>query len=160
MIINPRVKFCEAAKSGFNNCCNFSGRARRSEYWYFFLFINLISLFLFSFTMMFLILCVTEDSKEALDGLLVMSYICGVYGLIVMIPFLAIAVRRLHDTGRSGYYFFISFIPLYGMVAIIVYLCLDSKQKDNEFGPSTKYIYSDFVNNPSEELVNKDTVNV
>ena len=155
MDIIPKVKFCEAIKLGWNKGCNFSGRARRSEYWYFFLFINLISLFLMSFVTLFLILCAL-DAKGAVVPLLIMAFICGFYGLIVMVPFLSCVVRRLHDTGRSGYYFFISFIPLYGMVAITVYLCLDSEKKDNEFGPSTKYICSDFANIKSEELLNTE----
>ena len=76
-----------------------------------------------------------------------------------MIPFLSCVVRRFHNTGRSGYYFFITFIPFNGMVALSVYLCLDSEQKDNVFGPSTKYISSDFANIKSQELLNKNPDN-
>ena len=108
--------------------------------------------------MLFLILYKTEISDSSEFFSIVMCFICVIYGLFMIIPFLASAICRLHDTGRSGYYFFISFIPLYGMVAIIVYLCLDSEQKDNEFGPSTKYICSDFANN-QKELLNKVSYN-
>ena len=152
----PKVKFCEAFKKGFKNGCQFSGRSRRSEYWFFFLFINLISLFLLSLTMIIIVfILIEEGDKEALLNLLAaMSFFDCLYGAIVMIPFLASAVRRLHDTGRSGYYFFISFIPLYGMVAIIYYLCLDSEPKENQFGPSTKYICLDFQNSELKESFN------
>ena len=108
----------------FNQYATFSGRARRSEYWYFQLFnflttilIGAIAFFSFKESAVFIIL---------------------LYGLVVMLPSLALVVRRLHDIGKSGWYYFVSFIPIVGSIWILVLLATDSQYGPNEYGLNPK----------------------
>jgi uncharacterized membrane protein YhaH (DUF805 family) len=106
----------------------FGGRARRKEYWYFALF-NLIITFLFG-----IIDGVTGSfSTEAGIGLL-----GGIYMLAVLIPAIAVSVRRLHDTDRSGWWLLIGLIPLIGFIVLLVFMVQDSKPGQNQFGPNPK----------------------
>lgn len=122
------MNLIEATKSCFSNATNFSGRAPRSEYWYFVLFqflcgiaINSVSPFL----------GVLIDSKE---GILLGCFIAaGIQLLVFFLPSLAASVRRLHDTGRSGAWWFISFLPLIGGIWLLVLMCLPSDE-ENKYG--------------------------
>ena len=101
---------------------DFNGRARRTEFWMFVLF-NIIISFVLSF----------------IDGLIGTYYVLsGLYGLFVLIPGLAVSVRRLHDTGRSGWWIFINLVPLIGAIWLIVLWAQDSQPGDNEYGPNPK----------------------
>ena len=112
------------------NYATFSGRARRSEYWYFVLF-----------NMIFAIVAVVLDNvfETAIEGI---GYgpIYGLYVLAVFLPGLAVAVRRLHDVGKSGWMFFIVLIPLIGSIWLLVLFCTDSQQGTNKWGPNPKEI--------------------
>lgn len=99
----------------------FNGRARRTEYWMFFLF-NFIVSFVLGF----------------IDGLLGTGVLGLIYALAVLLPSLAVAVRRLHDTGRSGWWVLIGLIPLIGVIVLIYFFVLDSETGDNAYGPSPK----------------------
>jgi uncharacterized membrane protein YhaH (DUF805 family) len=106
----------------------FDGRARRKEYWYFFLISTVISIFLAlidSFT--------GTISEEAGLGLL-----SGIYALAVLIPGLSVTVRRLHDTDRSGWWILIGLIPVIGGIALLVFMVLDSTPGDNQYGSNPK----------------------
>jgi uncharacterized membrane protein YhaH (DUF805 family) len=106
----------------------FSGRARRKEYWYFALFSTLITIGLI------IIDNVTGTfSEEAGMGLL-----GGIYTLGILIPSIAVIVRRLHDTSRSGWWFWIALIPIIGAIVLFVFLVSDSKPEENQYGPSPK----------------------
>ena len=106
----------------------FSGRARRKEYWYFVLFSSLISIALT------IIDGVTGTfSPEAGIGLL-----GGLYGLAVLIPSIAVGVRRLHDISRSGWWLFIVLIPIIGVIVLIFFFVSDSKPEENQYGISPK----------------------
>lgn len=100
----------------------FSGRARRSEFWYFTLFNVLITIVL-----------AIVDLETTRVGLLT-----ALYGLAVMIPGLAVEVRRLHDTNRSGWWLFIAFVPLVGAVLLLVFFVQDSQTGENRYGPNPK----------------------
>ena len=100
----------------------FSGRARRKEYWMFVLY-NFIISFVISFVAAFV---------EALFFLLYL------YMLAVFIPGIAVAVRRLHDTNRSGWWWLISFIPFIGAIILIIFLAGDSQPGGNRYGPNPK----------------------
>ena len=144
----PQMEFGESIKVCFNKFADFTGRARRSEYWWFYLFAQLVG-----------------------------SVTCGIGSLVCFIPMMAVTVRRLHDTGRSGWWYFLPlivmlvgmciFIPLViagdinkndwmaGTGAIIylvsllvvlaisivllVFCCQDSHRDENKYGPSPKY---------------------
>jgi uncharacterized membrane protein YhaH (DUF805 family) len=107
---------------------DFSGRARRKEYWMFALFSS--------------IFCVVAILLDNVLGLTISKDLpYGVfyylYMLAIFIPCLAVTVRRLHDTGKGGGWIFISAVPLIGGIWFLVLLCTDSEQ-DNRFGQNPK----------------------
>ena len=102
----------------------FSGRARRKEYWMFVLINMLIALAL-----------------GVLDGILGGGGLLGgLYSLAILIPSLAVAVRRLHDTGRSGWWILICLIPLLGAIVLLIFMVIDSDPGANEFGRNPKAV--------------------
>ncbi|WP_308637964.1 DUF805 domain-containing protein [Paenibacillus silvisoli] len=104
-----------------NNYVGFDGRARRKEYWMFVLFNILISFVL-----------------SLLARLLGMSWLSSIYSLAVLLPSIAVSVRRLHDTGRSGWWFLINFIPIIGFIVFLVFMCLEGDPGMNRYGPNPK----------------------
>lgn len=109
---------------------DFSGRARRKEYWMFVLF-NII----------FAIVAMTLDNVLgiAMEGI---GYgpLYGLYVLALLIPILAVGVRRLHDVGKSGWMILIALIPLVGAIWLLVLFCTDSQQGTNKWGENPKEI--------------------
>lgn len=101
----------------------FNGRSQRSEYWYFFLFNILISIVLSIAS------SIIGDDNRIFGSL---------YSLAVFIPSIAVGVRRLHDTGKSGWMILISIIPLIGWIWLIVLFATDSTPGSNEYGPNPK----------------------
>jgi uncharacterized membrane protein YhaH (DUF805 family) len=100
----------------------FSGRSRRKEYWMFFLF-NLIIAFVLGF----------------IEGILGIPGVVGMlYSLAVLIPGIAVSVRRLHDTGRSGWWLLIALIPLIGAVVLLIFMVQEGKNEPNDFGQNPK----------------------
>ena len=106
----------------------FSGRAQRKEYWYFYLFSVLITLAL-------AILDMLIGSFDKVSGVGVLS---GLYSLAVLIPNLAVTVRRLHDTGRSGWWFLIVLVPFIGGIVLLIFLVQDSMPGTNQYGANPK----------------------
>lgn len=116
-----QVTFKEAVLNALqNNYCNFSGRASRSDFWWFELFCWIVS---------FIIGIVFCWSANA------MNIASGIVSLALLLPTLGLAVRRLHDTGRSSWWLFLSFIPLVGIIILIVWWCQDSQMEENQYGP-------------------------
>ena len=112
----------------FKNYAKFTGRARRMEYWSFILF-N----FIFAIVALILDIVLGIASPEIGYG-----PIYGIYALAALIPGIAVLVRRLHDVGRSGWYYFVIFIPLIGAILLLVWLFSDSKPGTNKWGPNPK----------------------
>ena len=112
----------------FKNYATFSGRARRKEYWMFFLISALISIVL---TLLDILLGTYSVEYEA-------GLFSGLYSLLILIPSIAVVVRRLHDTDRSGWWILISLIPLIGVIVLFVFMCLDSQPGTNRFGANPK----------------------
>ena len=106
----------------------FKGRARRKEYWFFFLF-NLIAS---------LVLTVVDFMTGSLDPELGMGLFSGLYSLAILIPSLAVTVRRLHDTDRTGWWLLIGLIPMIGVIVLLVFMLLDSQPGDNRYGANPK----------------------
>ena len=104
----------------------FSGRARRKEFWYFTLF-NVI---------IWLVLMIL--SAAAGRARVIISVLSVLYGLAVIIPGLAVEVRRLHDTGRSGWWILIGLVPFIGAIVLLVFLVQDSQPGANQYGPNPK----------------------
>ena len=106
---------------------DFSGRARRSEYWYFVLINVIIGVILFALMM-----------PRIIEGNVfnVFYIIFIIYDLAIFIPNLAVMVRRLHDIGKSGAWIFISFVPIIGGIWFIVLLASGSDPDPNDYGPN------------------------
>ena len=96
------------------NYATFGGRARRSEYWYFILFNTIISFGL-----------------GFVAGLMQVNWIYNIYTLAVLIPSIAVAVRRMHDVGKSGWF---ALVPIYNLILA----CTNGVQGDNEYGADPK----------------------
>lgn len=108
----------------------FSGRARRREFWLFLLFTLLIGVALVAIDGL-----TGTYNKDAGLGLL-----SGVWALGTFIPYLAVGVRRFHDTGRSGWWWLISLVPLVGSIVLLVFFVKDSEPGSNRYGPNPKGI--------------------
>ena len=106
----------------------FSGRARRQEYWLFFLF-NIIAA---------IIVGVIAGVLVRVTNVTAFAFLGTIYNLAVLIPGFAVFVRRMHDIGKSGWWWLIGFIPLIGIIVLIVFCCLDSQPGDNQYGPNPK----------------------
>jgi uncharacterized membrane protein YhaH (DUF805 family) len=117
------VGFTEAIRNGFQNYVTFSGRARRAEYWWWYLFV-------------FLLLCVAlivdvyafPSSSEILRVYTLAS-------LALALPNISVTVRRLHDIGRSGWWFWLGLIPLIGALILLYWMIKRGDQGSNQFGP-------------------------
>jgi uncharacterized membrane protein YhaH (DUF805 family) len=107
--------------SVIKNYAGFSGRARRQEFWMFVLF-NVIAAAILAIV----------------DAVVGTSLLIILYWLAVLLPTLAVTVRRLHDTGRSGFWIFLGFIPLVGGIILIVFYALEGQPSDNQYGPNPK----------------------
>ncbi|MDE5814883.1 MAG: DUF805 domain-containing protein [Alistipes sp.] len=90
---------------------DFNGRAKRTEFWMFILFNTIASIIV-----------------SAIGYLLGISVLSSIYSLAVLVPSLAVGVRRLHDTGRSGWWWLIAFVPVIGIIWLVVLWCLESKK--------------------------------
>jgi len=112
------MNFGQAIASGFSNYVNFSDRACRSEYWHWVLFIVL-----------------AEIATTIVDTALGKQVTTSLVGLGTFLPSLAIAVRRLHDLDRSGWWIFLSLIPLVGWIILIIWYCTEGTSGSNRFGP-------------------------
>ena len=113
------MSFFEAVGTCFHKYADFSGRARRKEYWYFTLFNVIVSC----------VLAILLGENSAL---------ASAYALVTLIPGLAVFWRRMHDIGKSGAWWFISFVPLVGTILLLVWECRDSQPGDNAYGPNPK----------------------
>jgi uncharacterized membrane protein YhaH (DUF805 family) len=106
---------------------DFSGRARRKEYWMFYLINTLISIVI-----------------AGIDTVFDLGYQSGVtvlyclYSLAIVVPSIAVTVRRLHDTGRSGWWWLIALVPIIGTIIFLVYMASNSQPGDNRYGPNPK----------------------
>ena len=106
----------------------FSGRARRKEYWFFTLFV----------TISFILLAIVDGITGTLDPMSGVGLTTVIFALGSILPSIAVSVRRLHDTDRSGWWFLISLIPLIGGIVLLVFCCLDSSPGQNRFGANPK----------------------
>ena len=110
------VGFLEAVKLAFQHYADFKGRARRSEYWWFTLFNIIVGS---------VIGAIAPESA-------------WIWSLVILVPTLALLVRRLHDAGKSGWFYLWMFLPLAGHIIVLIQLLKDSGP-DNQWGPNPKY---------------------
>ena len=160
MQTTPMLSFPKAIKKAFRDYAVFSGRSRRSEFWWFALFNTVVTVGL-QFTFF---------TISVITGLVWVKFLVYLYSLATLIPSLAVAVRRLHDTGRSGGWIvglFLSTLPMIPIlplavwngriwaivilslcalislalsITILVFCASDSSTYSNKYGPSPKYI--------------------
>ena len=110
------VSFLEAVKLAFQHYADFKGRARRSEYWWFTLFNIIVS---------------------SLIGAIAPE-LAWIWTVVVLVPGIALVVRRLHDAGKSGWFYLWGLIPLVGTILLLIQMLKDSAP-DNQWGPNPKY---------------------
>ncbi|SUD90071.1 DUF805 domain-containing protein [Psychrobacter phenylpyruvicus] len=105
-------------KKAIKNTFNYKGRARRKEFWYFTLIASIIIFIAF-------VLDEILDTPEMLTGL---------SGFILFFPSLAVTIRRLHDIGKSGWWYLITAIPFIGSLVLLYWNCLDTSPEGNQWG--------------------------
>jgi uncharacterized membrane protein YhaH (DUF805 family) len=113
----------------------FSGRSRRREYWYFTLFYLLIDV-------VFMLVDMALGTYSFKDGV---GLLTTIFSLAMLLPSLGVSVRRLHDTGHSGWWILIAFIPLLGALILLVFFVRDSDPATNQYGENPKNPFSDAV---------------
>ncbi|HZB84538.1 MAG TPA: DUF805 domain-containing protein [Rubrobacteraceae bacterium] len=106
----------------------FGGRSRRREYWYFVLFTAIING----------VLSIIDGVIGTLSSSANIGLLSGIYSLAVLVPSIAVSIRRLHDTDRSGWWVLIALIPIIGAIVLIVFLIQDSTPGSNRYGPNPK----------------------
>ena len=111
------MNIIEATKLFFTRYVDFNGRSRRSEYWWAYLAVVIISAVLTA----------------------VLGELAYIWSLATLVPQIAITIRRLHDIGKSGWFYLIGLIPLAGPIILLVWMCQDSTE-DNQWGPNPKNI--------------------
>lgn len=117
-----------------NNYANFSGRARRKEYWMFTLVNTIIITVLYA-----IVISSIDMNTGEMSGLgSIVGIILGIYSLAIIVPSLAVTIRRFHDQDKSGWMFLLAFIPAVGGLIVFVFMCLEGTKGDNRFGPDPK----------------------
>jgi len=111
----------------------FSGRSRRKEYWYFFLFNSIFYLIL-------LIIDTLTGTYNQENG---MGLLTTIYFIAVLLPSLGLSVRRLHDTNRRGWWILLSLIPIIGAIVLLIFMVQDSTPGENRFGSNPKEAVSE-----------------
>ena len=117
------MTFGESISTCFRKYGDFTGRAARGEFWWFFLFMWLVE------GLAWVLVHPRRYEANPRFGLVALIY------LALLIPYLAAGVRRLHDTGRSGAYLFLVFIPLIGAIILIVFWAEEGDAAANVYGP-------------------------
>lgn len=119
------MDFVTAVKTGFNRYFDFEGRSRRSEYWWWVLFIIVVNVVLGLF-----------------DGSLGGALLSSLFSLAVFIPNIAVGVRRLHDIGKTGWWYLLWIVPIIGWIVMIYWNIQEGDVGDNEYGPDPLQMHS------------------
>ncbi|MDB5726594.1 MAG: hypothetical protein JWQ16_3348 [Novosphingobium sp.] len=128
------MTFVEAIKTGLSKFVTWKGRASRSEFWFFFLFAFACMIVA---TIIDKILGTSFKTVNPITGLEQSAgygYVYGLVALVLLLPNLAVMVRRLHDTGRSGWWYWIALIPLVGAILLLVWFASKGTTGSNEYG--------------------------
>lgn len=104
------MTFVESIQTCFAKYADFNGRATRSEYWFFFLF----------------------QVIGTIVTMMIDPVVMAIFALALLVPGIAVTIRRLHDTDRSGWFYLLSFVPLLGLV-VLVFMCLEGTPGPNRF---------------------------
>ncbi len=123
------MSFVESIQTVFQKYAVFEGRARRSEYWWFYLAYAIVN-------------AVLSGLSQALSGSgmgTAVSVLSGIIGLACLVPTIAVTTRRLHDTGKSGWWQLL-YLTCIGSIVILIFCALDSQPGDNQYGQNPKEI--------------------
>lgn len=134
--IGGNMGFLEAYKSFWRNYVNFSGRAPRSAYWYVVLWNVIIFVILYALAFIFGISAIMEAAMGGTGmagGAIVLVIILWLYLLAALLPTISLMVRRLHDSGKSGFFVLLSLIPFAGGIIMLIFMCLES-DGPNQYG--------------------------
>jgi uncharacterized membrane protein YhaH (DUF805 family) len=125
------MSFGAAISSFFSKYATFSGRARRSEFWFAVLFTTLVSI---------AISIVWPSTTVVLDGMSFQqsSLPSNLWQLAILVPSIALSVRRLHDIGRKGTYYLFVLLPIVGWILLFIQFLKDSEPGPNAFGEPVK----------------------
>ena len=153
--MQPPMGFCQSIKSCMcSNYVNIKGRARRSEFWYFFLIITLIFLliiiqhiFLNPFNKQYS----KDNANNSIRDIMLYSGIEMIIVVIFFIPLCTVIMRRLNDIGKSRMLLLIILIPLVGLLILLYFMTIDSEPSTNKYGPSPKYEVNN--NNQTENFI-------
>lgn len=118
-----QVSFSQAVRMAFDSYCRFQGRSSRSEYWWWVLFVAILS---FCIGIIEAILGFSMTAVQTTSGIL---------SLVLLLPGLGLSVRRLHDIGKSGWWILLGFIPVVGAIILIIWFARDSEMTENRYGP-------------------------
>lgn len=131
-----------------NRYAQFSGRASRSEFWFFVLFNFIVSIILgvldttlgtgYTYEVVTNSLTTATTEAASISVSQTIGYLQTFYGLAVLIPSIALSIRRLHDTGKSGWWLLIGLIPIIGFFVLIFFYVQDSQPGENEYGSNPK----------------------
>lgn len=118
-----QVSFSQAVRMAFDSYCRFQGRSSRSEYWWWVLFVAILSF------------CI-----GIIEGILGFSMTAvqttsGILSLVLLLPGLGLSVRRLHDINKSGWWILLGLIPVVGAIILIIWFAQNSQMQDNQYGP-------------------------
>lgn len=119
-----------------NRYVDFKGRSTRSEYWYFILFVFIISVVLTLVDTLLINPALGMTPAEAAQG----GLLVPIFALAVILPKIAVGIRRLHDIGKSGWWYLIIFIPIIGVLVLIYFFVQDSQVGKNMYGPNPKQL--------------------
>jgi len=123
------MSFVESIQTVFQKYAVFEGRARRSEYWWFYLAYAIVN-------------AVLSGLSQALSGSgmgTAVTVLSGIIGLACLVPTIAVTTRRLHDTGKSGWWQLL-YLTCIGSIVILIFCALDSQPGDNQYGQNPKEI--------------------
>ena len=112
------MSFSEAVKSGFDHYVKFDGRADRPAFWWWFLFTILAAI-----------------AAEIVDAIIGTHFIYLIVALALILPNLSVAIRRLHDTDRTGWWILIGLIPIVGFIVLLIFYLQDGDDGPNKYGP-------------------------
>ncbi len=119
----------------------FSGRARRKEFWMYYLFYVIIGIALEIIS--FILTAITAAINNSVLTIIVSilsAVVILAFSLGTLVPTIAVTIRRLHDSGKSGWWYLIALVPLVGAIVLLVFCCLDSESGTNNYGPNPKEI--------------------
>ena len=123
--------------TALKNYAVFTGRARRKEFWMFALLNFLITICFY--VCFFLGTAITAMGEDGAFIVVIANILLILWNLFALIPVIAVTVRRLHDIGKSGWFFLLHLIPCgIGTLILLVFMCMDSQPGDNQYGPNPK----------------------